>query len=155
IILDEDGSRHQVNGWTLPAVTLTEASIFGDPTKLWADVYEVPPRETTPWPLPPGFAAVAERDQRDGIARFPSCRCGAGCGCPGCGRQIINVARGLDWGQQLSTGEPHGLALGCRGPNCVRAEPGECPECCAMPMMLAPVGWVCRRDSEHRRPYQW
>jgi hypothetical protein len=22
-------------------------------------------------------------------------------------------------------------------------------------MMLAPIGWVCRRDREHRRPFRW
>ncbi len=157
ILYEEEGDRYQFNGRTVPAVALVEAAIFTDQTtgRWWADVYQLPPRESTPCPVPSSFAAVAERTPEGGIARLGSCVCDGACTCPGCGRQTVNVARGLEWAQLLTDGEPHSLVPGCVGPRCVRAEPGECPDCCAMSMMLAPIGWICRRDSGHRRPFRW
>lgn len=157
LIYDEDGARYRFDGRTVPAVALTEASIFTTPAtgQLWADTYQLPPRDPSPYPLPPQYAAVAEPDGNGGIARMPSCRCGRGCACPACGRQTITVARGLDWTDTLTSGEPHPADSLHRRPSCPSPGPFDLPSCCAWPMRLAPVGWVCRRDSAHRRPYRW
>lgn len=156
IIHEDDGRRYQFFGRIIPAVALVEAAIFTDPATggLWARTYDLPPRDPSPHPLPPSYAAVAEPDGQGGIARMSSCRCGRGCGCPHCGRQTISVARRLDWADLLLTSEVH-TGLWCRQPSCPPGEPFDLPDCCAMPMMLAPVGWVCRRDSAHRRSFRW
>lgn len=156
IIFDDDGTRSRFDGRTIPAVALVEASIFIDVTtgQLWAKTYNLPPRDTSPYPLPSSYVAGAEPDGQGGIARMPSCRCGRGCGCPTCGLQTILVARRLDWADLLPSGRAHSGLL-CRQPSCPAITPVDCPDCCAMPMMLAPVGWVCRRESAHRRPFRW
>lgn len=157
LIYDGDANRYRFDGRTVPPVALVEASIFTDSAtgQLWANTYKVPPRDPSPYPLPPECAAVAEADGQGGIARMPSCRCGRGCACPGCGEQTISVARGLDWADMLTSGEAHNTDLWCRRSSCQPTEPFDLPYCCAWPMMLAPVGWVCRRDCAHRRPYRW
>jgi len=156
IIYEDDGSRCRFNGHPIPAVALVEVSIFTEPAtgRLWAETYHLPPRDPSPYPLPSCYAAVAVPDGQGGIARMPSCRCGLGCGCPGCGRQTISVARGLEWAYLPPDGEACTCPW-CRPPSCPSAGPVDCPDCCAMPMMLAPVGWVCRRESAHRRPFRW
>lgn len=157
IIYDEDGRRYQFDGRTIPAVALVEVSIFTDSEtgQLWTDSYHLPPRDPSPYPLPARYTSVAEPDGQGGIARIPSCHCGRGCGCPTCGRQTIRVARHLDWSDLLLTSGAAHTGQGCRRPSCWPTGPIDCPDCCAMPMMLAPIGWVCRRDSTHRRVFRW
>ncbi|WP_309117059.1 hypothetical protein [Saccharothrix sp.] len=104
--------------------------------------------------MPTGYAAVAEPDGQGGIARMSSCRCGRDCACPGCGRRTILAARDLEWADLLPDGQAH-TGQWCRQPSCTATGPVDCPDCCALPMRLAPVVWVCRRDSAHRRPFRW
>jgi hypothetical protein len=158
VIYEADGRRYAFNGRPIGPVALIEVSIYTEPTtgRWWADVYELPPREDTPFPVPIQLAAAAERSAEGSIARLASCVCGGACRCPGCGQQVVRVPHGLEWVELLLNGEPHRSAPGCHGPGCVRAEPGErLPDCCGLPMMFAPVGWVCRRDSDHRRSFRW
>lgn len=160
VILNEDSTRYRVNGRRLPPVALVEVSIFTDPTGgLWAQTYELPPRQHSPYPAAAALRVVAEPDDRGGIARMRSCWCGAGCLCPTCGEQTIMIPTnsGLDWSGHSLTGRTHSqrwcAPSSCAGAAAARLPDG--PDCCAMPMMLAPVAWVCRRESVHQRPYQW
>ncbi|WNV83116.1 hypothetical protein [Umezawaea sp. Da 62-37] len=156
IIYEDDGSRYRFNGRVAPAVALVEASIFTEPAtgRLWAETYHLPTRDPSPYPLPASYAAVAEPDGNGGIARMLSCRCGHGCACPGCGQSTISLARGLEWWYQpIDTGAQ--TFPWCRPPSCPAAEPSTLPDCCAMPMMLAPPGWVCHRETAHRRDFRW
>jgi hypothetical protein len=161
VIFNEDGSRYAVHGRTVPPVALVDVSIFPDRVTggLWAQVYDLPPRMRGPYPLPARDALVAEPDGRGGVARLASCWCGAGCGCPTCGEQMVMIpARGgLEWSVQSVGGGRRSYRCHDSSP-CPLPEPSDPwggPDCCAMPMMLAPVAWVCRRESVHRRPYQW
>lgn len=136
---------------------LAEVSIFTDKETgiLWAHTYDLPPRDSSPYPLPDSYAAVAEPDAQGGIARMSSCRCGNGCVCPACGQRTISVARGLEWAESLLlNGDTH-TDSHWGWTSCPAKDSVECPDCCAMPMMLSPVGWVCRRESVHRRSYRW
>lgn len=156
IIYEDDGSRYRVDGRTIAPVALVDAAIFIHPLtgQLWAETYDLPPRDTSPYPLPECYAAVAEPDGHGGIIHMLSCRCGRGCACPSCGQPTISVARGLDWADLLPNGKPH-IGPDCRRPSCPSTGPIDHVDCCAMPMRLAPVGWVCRVDSAHRRPFRW
>lgn len=160
IIFNEDGTRYAVNGKTLPPVALVEVSIFPDPATggLWAHVYDLPPREHGPYRMDPRYAPVAQSDSKGGIARMPSCWCGKGCVCSTCGEHTIEIptTSRLYWSTQSLTGNKHSHK--CAPSSCTSTgppDPSDLPYCCAMPMMLAPVAWVCRRESGHQRPYQW
>lgn len=161
IILNDDGTRYTVHGRPLPPVALPEVSIFTNPTTggLWAHTYHLPPREHSPYPILERYAAVAEPDDHGGIARMRSCWCGGGCVCPTCGEPTIKIPTpsGLEWITRSRSGERHTerwcVASSCAATAAQETEHG--PDCCALPMRLAPVGWVCNRESAHRRPYQW
>lgn len=156
ILYDDDGRRSRFDGRTIPPVALVEASVFTDPAtgELWAETYQLSPRDPSPYPLPPSYAAVAEPDGHGGITRMPTCRCGHGCACPTCGLRTTLVGHGLEWMDLVPDGRAHS-GQSCGSLSCPAAEPVDCPDCCALPMRLAPVGWVCRRDTAHRRPYRW
>jgi hypothetical protein len=161
IIYEEDGSRYRFNERTVPPVRLGEASIITNPAtgELWAHVYHLPPRDSSPYPLDPRSAPIAEPDAHGGIARMLSCWCGRGCVCSVCGEATMSVAlpSRLYWVDHLVNGKPHG-GLRCSTPSCpstAAPNPTDGPECCAKPMRLAPVAWVCRRESAHQRPYRW
>lgn len=161
VIFNEDGTRYAFHGRTVPPVALLELEIFTDEATgcLWAQVYDLPPRQRGPYPLPARYEPVAQPDRLGGIARIPSCWCGNGCVCPTCGEPTFMIPsnHGLEWSTQSLSGDTHSFR--CRGPaSCPSPEPSdpcEGPDCCAMPMMLAPAAWVCRRESVHQRPYQW
>jgi hypothetical protein len=70
---------------------------------------------------------------------------------------MIPSMGGLEWSTRSLTGQPH-PEICCAQSYCTSLEPADpatVPDCCAMPMMLAPIAWVCRRESAHRRPYRW
>lgn len=160
VILNEDGTRYAVHGRRLPPLAPVEVAIFTDPTTgaLWAHVYDLPPREHSPYPLPPRYAAVAQPDGQGGIARLSSCWCGNGCVCPTCGEQTVEIPnRGLEWSTCAPSYGRHSLVR-CAPTSCTTTTPAaswDGPECCALPMRLAPIAWVCNRESGHQRPYQW
>lgn len=161
VILNEDGTRYAVNGRAVPPVALIEVSIFIDRATggLWALVYDLPPRERRPYPIDPRYSPVAEPDRDGGIARMLSCWCRMGCVCPTRDEPTVMIPRmhGLEWSTRSLTGQPHSPRC-CAPSYCMSTEPADqatLPECCAMPMMLAPIAWVCRRESAHQRPYRW
>lgn len=163
LILDEDGSRYRVNGRVVPPVQLCEVSIFTDNVtgELWAEVYHLPPRDTGPYPLPARYLQVAQPDGRGGISWKLRCWCDRGCVCDTCGDRLIDVSTssGLDWStQSLSDDGTHSWRRCGHPSSCPVPEPPDTvdtPDCCAMPMRLAPTAWVCHRESAHRRPYLW
>ena len=161
VILNEDGTRYTVHGRRLPPVALVEVSVFTDPATggLWAEVYKLSPREHSPYPRPPRYTTVAERDDHGGIARMRSCWCGNRCVCPTCGEQTIKIPTksGVEWSTRSVSAGRH-TERWCTSSSCADAPQSSLsdrPDCCAMPMMLAPVAWVCRRESVHQHPYRW
>ena len=135
-------------------VALVEVSIFTDPRTggLWAEAYELPPREHSPHPLPPRCVTVAEPDGHGGIARLRACWCGRGCVCPTCGEQTVQIptASGVEWATRSCSAGRHAERWCSPSPSTTTTWDG--PECCAFPMRLAPVAWMCNRESAHQRP---
>lgn len=162
IIYEENGSRYQFHGRTIPPVDLAEASIFINNAtgEMWAHVYHLPPRDPSPFPLPTRYEQVAEPDTRGGIARMLDCWCGRGCVCDTCGEPLVNMPcrRGLEWCSvpvRDSGTHDHQWWHRSSCPPGKHTGPLVLPDCCAIPMMLAPLAWICRRESAHRRPYLW
>lgn len=161
-ILNDDGTRYQFRGRTVPPVELVEASIFTDPATggLWAQAYDLPPRDRSPYPLHPGFVSNAEPDGHGGIAAMRACRCGEDCVCGTCGEPLVCLPAhdGLDWWTRSLSKHSNRSPAWCRPSPCPSSEPprpSDTPDCCAMPMRLAPIAWVCRREIAHQRPYAW
>lgn len=139
------------NGRRLPPVALVDVSIFTDPTagRLWAQV-SAATSGTQPAPATRRCTAVAEPDGHGGTARMRSCWCGGGCVCPTCGEQIVRIptTSGLEWITRSTLGGRH-TQRWCAPSSCTTGTvPGmeDRPACCALPMGLAPLAWVCHRE---------
>lgn len=161
VILNEDGTRYTVHGRRLPPVPLVQVSIFTNPAtgSLWAQVYELPPREHSPYPIPPRYAAIAQPDGHGGIAQLSTCWCGDGCVCSTCGASTVEVPtpRGLAWSIRSCCRGRHTPSACIPSSRSTPAVPAteNGPGCCALPMRLAPIAWVCNREAAHQRPYLW
>ena len=161
VILNEDGTRYTVHGRRLPPVNLAQVSIFTNPATgtLWAQAYHLPPREHSPYPIPPRYAAIAKPDGHGGIAQLATCWCGDGCICSTCGAPTVEVptSRRLEWSIRQCCAGRHTQRECIPSTRSTPATPvtETGPDCCALPMRLAPTAWMCRRESGHQRPYLW